>query len=111
MSTQRNRLSSIIANFESISHNIRSNNDKITNIISNFSILSDTLAKANINQTIHTANKVLGDVSGIMQKINKGEGTIGMLINNDTLYKKLESSAEKFRFTIRRFTSTSRKIC
>ncbi|MFZ4741080.1 MAG: MlaD family protein [Bacteroidales bacterium] len=94
VSTQRNRLASIIANFESISHNIRSNNDKITNIISNFSTLSDTLAKANINQTIHTANKVLGDVSGIMQKINKGEGTIGMLINNDTLYKKLESSAK-----------------
>ncbi len=94
VSTQRNRLASIITNFESISHNIRNNNDKITNIISNFSSLSDTLVKANINQTILTANKVLGDMSGIMQKINKGEGSIGMLINNDTLYKKLESSAK-----------------
>ncbi len=94
VSTQRNRLASIIVNFESISHNIRASNDKITNIIANFSTLSDTLAKANINQTILTANKVLGDMSGIMQKINEGEGSIGMLVNNDTLYKRLESSAK-----------------
>jgi phospholipid/cholesterol/gamma-HCH transport system substrate-binding protein len=28
-----------------------------------------------------------------MEKINKGEGTIGMLINNDSLYNALEQSA------------------
>ncbi len=103
VSTQRNRLASIITNFESISHNIRNNNDKITNIITNFSSLSDTLAKANINQTILSANKVLGDMSGIMQKINKGEGSIGMLVNNDTLYKKLESSAKNLDLLLEDF--------
>ena len=103
VSSQRNRLTLIIANFESISHNIRNNNDKITNIITNFSTLSDTLAKANINQTILSANKVLGDMSGIMQKINKGEGSIGMLVNNDTLYKKLESSAKNLDLLLEDF--------
>ena len=103
VSSQRNRLASIIVNFESISHNIRNNNDKITNIITNFSALSDTLAKANINQTILSANKVLGDMSGIMQKINKGEGSIGMLVNNDALYKKLESSAKNLDLLLEDF--------
>ena len=28
-----------------------------------------------------------------MQKINRGEGTMGMLINNDSLYVALEKSA------------------
>jgi phospholipid/cholesterol/gamma-HCH transport system substrate-binding protein len=28
-----------------------------------------------------------------MEKINKGEGTMGMLINNDSLYNSLERSA------------------
>jgi phospholipid/cholesterol/gamma-HCH transport system substrate-binding protein len=28
-----------------------------------------------------------------MEKIEKGEGTLGMLINNDQLYKDLEKSA------------------
>ncbi|MFZ4399808.1 MAG: MlaD family protein [Bacteroidales bacterium] len=103
VSTQRNRLASIITNFESISHNIRANNDKISNILNNFSSLSDTLAKSNISQTIHSANKVLGDMSGIMLKINRGEGTIGMLINNDTLYRKLESSSKNLDLLLEDF--------
>lgn len=94
VTNQRNRLSQIIVNFESISHNIRNNNDKISNIISNFSALSDTLAKSNINQTINTTNKALADVASIMNKINKGEGSLGMLINNDSLYNNLQSSAK-----------------
>ena len=94
VTNQRNRLSQIIVNFESISHNIRNNNDKISNIISNFSILSDTLARSNISQTINTTNKALADVASIMNKINKGEGSLGMLINNDSLYNNLQSSAK-----------------
>ena len=94
VTNQRNRLSQIIVNFESISHNIRNNNDKISNIISNFSTLSDTLARSNISQTINTTNKALADVASIMNKINKGEGSLGMLINNDSLYNNLQSSAK-----------------
>ncbi len=94
VSNQRNRLSQIIINFESISHNIRNNNDKISNIITNFSALSDTLVKSNINQTINNTNKALADVASIMNKINKGEGSLGMLINNDSLYNNLQSSAK-----------------
>ncbi|MCX6230191.1 MAG: MlaD family protein [Bacteroidetes bacterium] len=103
VSTQRNRLASIINNFESISHNIRNNNEKISNIISNFSSISDTLAKANIAQTIQSANKALGEMSAIMQKINKGEGSLGMLVNDDSLYKKLESSAKNLDLLLEDF--------
>lgn len=94
VSGQRNRLSQIIYNFESISHNIRNNNDKISNIISNFSALSDTLAKSRINETINNTNKTLAEAASIMNKINKGEGSLGMLINNDSLYNNLQSSAK-----------------
>jgi len=93
VSGQRNRLANIISNFESISHNIRNNNDKISNIISNFSALSDTLAKSKINETINNTNKALAETSAIIHKINKGEGSLGLLINNDSLYNNLESSS------------------
>jgi len=93
VTTQRNRLTIIISNIESISHNIRNNNEKISNIINNFSILSDTLSKIKINQTINQTNKALNDVNIIIEKINKGEGSLGLLINNDSLYRNLNSSA------------------
>ncbi len=94
VSTQRNRLSAIIYNVESITHNIKDNNEKITTIINNFAAISDTLAKSKINETILNANKVMATVSSVLTKIDKGEGTIGQLINNDALYQKLTSASK-----------------
>jgi phospholipid/cholesterol/gamma-HCH transport system substrate-binding protein len=93
VTTERYRLSSILANVESISSNIKNNNQKITNIINNFSSLSDSISKSKIVSTIDNANKAITDFSTIMDKINKGEGSMGMLIHNDTLYRNLQKSS------------------
>ncbi|MFZ4549458.1 MAG: MCE family protein, partial [Bacteroidales bacterium] len=93
VSTQRNRLSHIIGNVESISSNIEKNNEKITTILSNFSIISDSLAKSNIKQTIENANKAISNVSNVFDKINNGKGTLGLLVNNDTLYNQINNAA------------------
>ncbi len=93
MATEKVRLSSIFTKIESIAGNINKNNDKLANIINNFSSISDSLAKANIRTTIDNANKTLLTTSLIMDKINKGEGTMGMLINNDSLYRKLDKAS------------------
>lgn len=95
VTTQKHKLGLIIGNVESISANIRDNNDKITNIIDNFSTISDTLAKAKISTTINNANKALKDFNDILGKVNRGEGSLGMLINNDSLYNNLESSSKE----------------
>ena len=92
---QRFRLERIIGNIESISLNIKNSNDKITNIIENFSTLSDTLAKAEISQTIFYAKETLDKVSAVVDKVNKGEGSLGLLINNDSLYNNLESATKE----------------
>jgi phospholipid/cholesterol/gamma-HCH transport system substrate-binding protein len=93
VTTQKYKLSSIIGNVESITSNIKKNNDKIANIITNFSNISDTLAKARISSTISNADKALADFSEIMGKVKRGEGSLGMLVNNDSLYRNIESSS------------------
>ena len=93
VSSQRNNLSKIIGNVESISNNLKQNNDKITNILSNFSNLSDSLAKARIPYTIGQVNKAITDLDSILLKINKGEGSVGQLLNNEQLYKEVEKAA------------------
>ena len=95
VTTQRYKLAMIISNVESISANIKKNNDKITNIIQNFSDISDTLAKANIASTINNADKSLREFSEIIAKINRGEGSLGMLVNNDSLYRNLEGASNQ----------------
>ncbi len=100
VSTQRVRLGNIFANVESITGNFKNNNAKLTNIINNFSTLSDTLSKAKIATTINNANKALKDVSEITEKINSGKGSMGLLLNNDSLYKNIESSSKELTLLI-----------
>lgn len=93
MASERQRISNIFAKVESITMMLASNNEKISVAIKNFSSLSDTLVKANIAQTIGSANAALVSVSEIMEKINKGQGSAGMLVNDDKLYKNLSSAS------------------
>ena len=78
---------------ESISDNLRKNNDKITHIINNLSDVSDSLVKARIPATIAQVNKAVSDLDAILVKINKGEGSVGQLINNQQLYQEVEKAA------------------
>lgn len=93
MGSQRNNLSKIINNVESISENLKQNNDRITNILSNFSNLSDSLAVAKIPYTLAQVNKAVTDFDSVLVKINKGEGSVGQLLNNQQLYKEIEKAA------------------
>ncbi len=95
IAAEKVRLAEIMFNLESITTTIRENEDNIENILTNFSSISDSLAKAEIPQTFANINKVVGDVAGIIEKINNGEGSIGMLINDEGLYRDLQKSAEQ----------------
>lgn len=89
-----NRLSMILDNIESISGNLNRNEENITNILTNFSSISDTLAKANVATTFVNVNNTLNELSQILEKINKGEGTVGAMLMNDSLYLNLQKSSE-----------------
>ncbi len=91
--SEKVRLKNILSNVESISGNLKNNNEQITTILENFSNISDSLNQANIKSTLLNANKTLAEFSEISAKINQGEGTIGMLINNDSLYVNLNNLA------------------
>jgi phospholipid/cholesterol/gamma-HCH transport system substrate-binding protein len=94
LTNNRGRLGTIFANVESITANLKNNNEQINLILKNLSNVSDSLAKSELLSTINNANKAMESVYNIMAKIERGEGTIGMLINNDSLYNNLNKSSE-----------------
>jgi len=87
------KINSIFDNVESISDNIRKNNEKITNAISNFSNLSDTLAKMNLASTLYKVDKAMGHFENVMEKVNNGQGSLGKLVNTDSLHNELVSAS------------------
>jgi len=82
------RIAKVVKNLESISSNLESSNGEIKNILTNFSSLSDSLAKADIAT-------VLQNVSDITTKINNGEGSIGLLLKDDKIYVNFEKSTRE----------------
>jgi phospholipid/cholesterol/gamma-HCH transport system substrate-binding protein len=91
---QAARFKVITNNIESISTNLKNNNEKITNILQNIDQISDSLTKVNFVETIDRANKALSDIAIITEKINTGQGTLGMLVNDEMLYKNLNQSSK-----------------
>jgi phospholipid/cholesterol/gamma-HCH transport system substrate-binding protein len=90
--TEKLKISSILTKINVLATTLANNSDKLGNVINNFSNISDSIAKSNLTSTINNANSTLLQASGIMNKINTGQGTMGMLVNNDSLYRKLDKS-------------------
>lgn len=91
---QRTRLNIIFANVQSITTNLKENNEKITATISNLKSVSDTLAAVKIQDLVLKAENTLANVNAITEKINSGEGSLGLLLNDKELYNNLNNSAK-----------------
>lgn len=94
VASEKNKLSDIFTKVQSITTNLSNNNDNLTKVISNFADISDSVKQANVATTIRSTNKALGDLSVIIEKINKGQGSLGMLVNNDTLARNLDAASQ-----------------
>src|SRR5690554_3328010 len=91
---ERVRVSDIMANVESITANFQKNNEQITGLLSNLNTITDQVAAANVAQTVQSANEAISDFQAIVDKINHGEGSIGMLINDPALYENLQNASK-----------------
>jgi phospholipid/cholesterol/gamma-HCH transport system substrate-binding protein len=100
-------------------------NDKMINIspgsskgssISENQVLESREAMS-INQLTQTGNDLLQQINKlavpaneILNKANKGQGTLGRVINDETLYKSLDSTVNEARATMTRLQTTIDKV-
>ncbi len=87
------RIIRLTDNLNSITGNLKNSNDTITAIINNFHNISDSIAQSRIKETLLTLNTAMKDLETVMAKINNGEGTIGLLLNDSTLYDNLNKAS------------------
>jgi phospholipid/cholesterol/gamma-HCH transport system substrate-binding protein len=55
------------------------------------------MANAPIQRTLTDLQKTTDQLQGVVNKINNGQGTLGMLINNKDLYNNLNGSVSSLR--------------
>jgi phospholipid/cholesterol/gamma-HCH transport system substrate-binding protein len=93
MSNQKSRVSDILAKVDDIATALAKNSKQLGNAINNLSSITDTIAKSKLKETISNADSALYYVSKSFEKINKGQGSLGLLVNDTTLYRRLSSSS------------------
>lgn len=93
LADKNSQLNKILRDIASISGNLKANNETLSAAMANVHAITDSLAKANLTQTLAQAHTSLEQTTEIMRKINTGEGSLGLLLNDKALYQNLNKSA------------------
>jgi phospholipid/cholesterol/gamma-HCH transport system substrate-binding protein len=86
---ERIKVSRIMTNVQDITLNLKKSNDTVKAIIGNIKEITDDLVTADFKGTIENAKNTLGTVNKLLDEALTGEGTIGKLISDDSLYIEL----------------------
>ncbi len=90
---QQSKIRNTIENVESISANLKANNENLSKIINNMVSFSDTLSHLKLNEIVKNTNKLIEKTNETINKINNGDGTFAMMLNDKKLYENLEKSS------------------
>ncbi|HTD94836.1 MAG TPA: MlaD family protein [Chitinophagaceae bacterium] len=87
---QNGPLATTLENVNSITGNLKKNNDSVTAIINNTKRFTDRLGKLDLEQTMDTLQSAVSTLKTAINKIASKDGTLGALINDKALYNKLQ---------------------
>ncbi|MBM3919480.1 MAG: MCE family protein [Sphingomonadales bacterium] len=108
-SSLKDPLNQSITNMQSVSRNLAKNNEQINNIIKNAGKLSDSLSVLSLQPTLTSLNQNLASLSAILQKIERGDGTMGKMVQDSSLYHRLDESARSLNLLMEDFRKQPRR--
>ncbi|HKO81198.1 MAG TPA: MlaD family protein [Chitinophagaceae bacterium] len=89
---QTSALAATLNNVNSITGNLKNNNDSIAAIVSNTKQFTAKLSKLDLQQTMDTLSSAITLLKATVNKMASKEGTLGALINDRQLYDRLNST-------------------
>ncbi|APU11308.1 MCE family protein [Cellulophaga lytica] len=106
-----NSLNSLMANNKEDLEGSLANIKKITD---DFAKISTSLSEAELDKSIAGLQKTVANLDNLLTKIDKGEGSLGKLMNNEELYnnlagasKELDLLLQDFRLNPKRYVNVS----
>jgi phospholipid/cholesterol/gamma-HCH transport system substrate-binding protein len=100
---ENEKIAAITQNVYNISAAFAKNTANYEKIMANMKSVSDTLAAANLAATVEETKNAMMALSKTMTAINESEGTVGMLIHNDTLHTSIVSATNQLDLLLENF--------
>ncbi len=94
------RLSEIFSSTLSVIKNIESQNEALAGIVVNMSEITDSLAVSELKATINQAGRSLQEFAALMEQINAGEGSAGLLLKDESLFRNLEAASAQLEMLL-----------
>lgn len=100
LNTQSGTLAKTLNNLSSVTGNLAANNDKIAGVITNLDKTATNLSQLDLKRTLDSLDATINNLKSLVGKFNTNDGTIGLLLNDPSLYKNLASTANKLNLLI-----------
>src|SRR6478609_5800204 len=84
-------LATTLNNANSITNNLKKNNDSITATISSIKRAADKFSGLEVQPTIDTLQATINELKTVLSKFNTNEGTLGLLMKDRKVYDQLNS--------------------
>ena len=92
ISKENGEINSIVHNTNTFTTALAKNSDSIQRIVANLNNISSQMANAPIQKTFSELETTTAQLRDVMSKINNGQGSLGLLVNDKALYNSLNSS-------------------
>ncbi len=87
--TTNNSIEGLSASFKNDADKINVMLDELKPTLANFKVISDSLKKIQLNQTLLKTQRTLTSLNESLAKLKKGDNTVGRLLTEDSLYVNL----------------------
>lgn len=89
LSNASGKMDDLSASFKGVAENLNGTLTELKPAITNFKILSDSLKRLQLNQTLAKTQQTIGRLNETLAKLSKGDNTASKLLTEDSLYVNL----------------------
>ncbi len=84
----------ITSNFNALSAALNDTTDGIIPLLAKLNTTADSLNQMELNETLYNANLAMTNLNQAIQNLNEGQGSLGKLLHDDSLYTNLNLAAK-----------------
>jgi len=91
---ESNNIGGTIENLNTVTGTLAKSSQSIEKVITNIESLTDSVNQKNIAQTLNNARMAVENTNALVARINAGEGSLGKLINTDSLHNQMVQTTQ-----------------